>query len=78
MDKVRIKAEIVNKMLEYPDMDKNLAVTLGCDGRTAKKYMERNSIILTCYSVMQLIKITLRIPEHLQLEDEYPAPIKAK
>lgn len=78
MEKVRIKAKIVEEMLQFPDMDKNLAVTLGCDDRTAKKYMEKNSIILTCYSVMKLIKITLKIPEHLQIEDEYPAPIKAK
>ena len=78
MEKLRIKAEIVSKMVDYPDMAKIIGITLGCSERTAAKYLDDNSVILTCYSVVQMIKTKLRIPENQIFEAEFPAPIKIK
>lgn len=76
MEPLRLKPKSIQDYLRKGGSISTIAGILGVsDKRTMNSYIEKNSIVLTCESVLQEIQMKLNVSRSDILEEKYPEPL---
>lgn len=79
MEKLRVKQKAINSYLKKGGNIQTIAGILDVvDIRTVKKYINTNSIVLTCESVLCEIQRVLQVSRTEILEEEFPTGLNNK